>query len=158
MNQENSLPGIQSGLESENRVFRKTSFRVDYAETDAMGVVYYANYLVWFERGRSAYMRQIGYPYTRIEEEGYLLPVAESHVRYRKSARYDDLVWIHTAITQMDRSAVRFEYQIRRDDGLLLTQGWTRHAFVDRTGRLTRIPDHIRKALTTIEQSFKEEE
>ncbi|PKK91550.1 MAG: acyl-CoA thioesterase [Candidatus Wallbacteria bacterium HGW-Wallbacteria-1] len=135
------------GTDREKIQFRQTSFRVDYAETDAMGVVYYANYLIWFERGRSSFMREVEYPYTLIEKEGYLLPVAESHVRYRKSARYDDLIRVFTAIECMERSSIRFVYEIRNSEDTLLAQGWTRHGFISRDGRLSRIPDHIRMAL-----------
>ena len=77
------------------------SYRVIYGDTDQMGVVYYANYLRWFERGRSEFLRHIGLPYSAIEKKGFHFPVAEVTCRYAQSARYDDLVQIETELTEL---------------------------------------------------------
>jgi acyl-CoA thioester hydrolase len=118
-----------------------TMYRVIYGDTDQMGVVYYANYLRWFERGRSEFLRQIGLPYSSIEQQGYNFPVVEVSCRYAQSARYDDVVRIETELSEIGRAALSFAYRILRDsDGAVLATGTTRHASVDNAGRVTRIP------------------
>jgi acyl-CoA thioester hydrolase len=118
-----------------------TMYRVIYGDTDQMGVVYYANYLRWFERGRSEFLRQIGLPYSSIEQQGYNFPVVEVSCRYAQSARYDDVVRIETELSEIGRAALSFVYRILRDsDGAVLATGTTRHASVDNAGRVTRIP------------------
>ena len=119
-----------------------TSYRVIYGDTDQMGVVYYANYLRWFEKGRSEFLRQIGLPYTQIEDSGCYFPVTEVSCRYFKSARYDDLITIATQVTSFGRATLNFEYAISREsDTSSLASGSTRHACVDTDGRIRRIPD-----------------
>jgi acyl-CoA thioester hydrolase len=85
-----------------------TSYRVIYGDTDQMGVVYYANYLHWFERGRSEFLRQIGLPYAVIEQQGFHFPVVEVSCRYTQSARYDDVIRIETQLTEVGRAALSF--------------------------------------------------
>ena len=124
------------------------TFRVRYAESDQMGVAYYANYLVWFEMGRSEYCRELGYPYTRIEEEGFVMVVAEATVRYRSPARYDDELIIRTTMPEIRSRVCRFHYEIfRKGSGELLAEGETVHVIVDKeTGRSTRMPDRYLEA------------
>ncbi|HEY7321467.1 MAG TPA: thioesterase family protein [Candidatus Binatia bacterium] len=118
-----------------------TSYRVIYGDTDQMGIVYYANYLRWFERGRSEFLRQIGLPYTQIEGRGYYFPVTEVSCRYFKSARYDDLITIATQLKSFGRATLHFEYRISiESETSFLALGWTRHACVNTDGRITRIP------------------
>jgi acyl-CoA thioester hydrolase len=118
-----------------------TSYRVIYGDTDQMGVVYYANYLRWFERGRSEFLRQIGLPYTMIEGQGVHFPVVEVTCRYIQSARYDDEIEIHTELVELGRASFAFTYRLYRTaDQSLLATGTTKHASVDRSGRITRIP------------------
>lgn len=114
--------------------------RVTYSETDRMGHVYYANYLVWFEIGRNEYLRSIGQTYRDWEERhGTFLPVASCWIDYKKSAQYDDLVRIETEVTKLTRAAITFTYRIFNDStSELLAEGGTRHAFVDREGRIAR--------------------
>jgi acyl-CoA thioester hydrolase len=113
---------------------------VIYGDTDKMGVVYYANYLRWFERGRSELLREMGTPYAAIEERGMHFPVAEVSCRYFKSARYDDLILIETRLTSVSRASLTFAYQIRREaDATLLACGSTKHACIDNQGRISRI-------------------
>jgi acyl-CoA thioester hydrolase len=125
-----------------------TSYRVIYGDTDQMGVVYYANYLRWFERGRSELLRQIGLPYETIEREGFHFPVAEVNCRYVQPARYDEVINIETELTAIRRAILIFNYRIvRKADETLLAEGSTKHACVGRSGRLTRIPAGLTVAL-----------
>lgn len=118
-----------------------TNYRVIYGDTDQMGVVYYANYLRWFERGRSEFLRQIGLPYANIEAAGFHFPVAEVTCRYAQSARYDDVVEIATALAELSRVYLLFEYKIFRQAGrVLLATGSTKHACIDCEGQVKRIP------------------
>lgn len=123
-----------------------TRLRVIYGDTDQMGVVYYANYLRYFEAGRNELLRRLGVNYRSFEEaEGRLLPVVEVAVRYRRPARYDDELAIHVAIPRVARASLTFVYAIRRvADGEELVTGQTVHACVDAAGKLARIPDAIR--------------
>ena len=125
-----------------------TSERVIYGDTDHMGVVYYANYLRWFEKGRSEFLRQMGLPYKTIEEQGLHFPVTEVSCRYSKSAHYDDVITIATQLTSVGRATLTFDYAIsREDDGLSLASGSTRHACIDTDGRITRIPSALAERL-----------
>ncbi len=112
----------------------ETRLRVRYAETDQMGVVYYANYLVWFEVGRSELMRQRGLDYKQMEiEEGCLMAVVEATARYKAPARYDEELIIETTVTGVRGPVVRFSYRVlRAKDGLLLCEGETVHVVVGR--------------------------
>src|SRR5512132_2314735 len=91
-----------------------TTYRVIYGDTDQMGIVYYANYLRWFERGRSEFLRQIGLPYSNIEHQGFHFPVTEVNCRYGNSARYDDVIQIETGLVELGRASLSFAYQITR--------------------------------------------
>lgn len=125
------------------------SYRVIYGDTDQMGVVYYANYLRWFERGRSEFLRQMGVPYSTIEAQGLHFPVTEVQCRYAQSARYDDVVVIETVLIELGRASLLFRYRITRqaDDALLAT-GSTQHACIDGAGRVSRIPKDLQGVLT----------
>ena len=125
-----------------------TSYRVIYGDTDQMGVVYYANYLRWFERGRSEFLRQIGLPYANIEAAGYYFPVAEVTCRYAQSARYDDIIEIATQLVDQSRVYLVFEYKISRQvDHHILATGSTKHACIDREGQVKRIPKMLADAV-----------
>jgi acyl-CoA thioester hydrolase len=126
-----------------------TFYRVIYGDTDQMGVVYYANYLRWFEIGRSEFLRQLGTPYGSIEMRGTHFPVAEVTCRYLKFARYDDLVTIETQLTSVARASLIFGYRIlRSSEDVLLAVGSTKHACVDGQGRVIRIAQDLRKLLS----------
>jgi acyl-CoA thioester hydrolase len=121
-----------------------TSYRVIYGDTDQMGVVYYANYLRWFERGRSELMRQLGRPYKSIEKQGFHFPVTEVSCRYLSSARYDDLILIQTQLTAIKRASLSFSYTIlKQSDRSPLAVGSTKHACIGADGRITRIPSAL---------------
>jgi acyl-CoA thioester hydrolase len=119
--------------------------RVRYAETDMMGVVYYANYLVWFEVGRTDLLRASGWSYREMETEGYALPVIDAQCTYRESARYDDEIEVRTVGSMMSPVRVQFSYEVvRAADGAVLATGSTVHATLDRRGRPCRLPDRVR--------------
>jgi acyl-CoA thioester hydrolase len=126
-----------------------TRLRVRYADTDAMGVVYYANYLAYFEVGRVEFLRAAGADYRAIEDDGLIAAVTRADCRYLAPARFDDLLEIHTRTANIGRASMRFEYEIQRQsDSALLAHGFTEHALLDRsTLRPTRLPASIRQAI-----------
>ena len=126
------------------------SLRVRYAESDQMGFAYYANYLVWFEVGRTDWLRQRGVTYRSLEEKGYLLPVTEAHCRYLASARYDDLLFVCARATRLTRVQLRFEYRILHESGGTLAMGHTEHCFLSREGRPVRVPPEVRSLLRDV--------
>jgi acyl-CoA thioester hydrolase len=123
------------GLES------RAAVRVRYADTDQMGVAYYANHLVWFEIGRTEFVRLLGFTYRQMEKAGAFLPVVTVTVNYRAPAHYDDLLEVRSRVSKLSHVSISFEYEIVRrepDDGLTIATGSTRHAFIDRSGRLLK--------------------
>ena len=127
---------------------RRTRLRVRYADTDQMGVVYYANYLVWFEVGRTEWLRETGWSYREMEHEGVALPVIEAHCEYRQPLRYDDELEIATRAALMTPVRIRFDYDITRaSDGARAVTGYTVHAAVDADGRPCRLPARVRDLL-----------
>jgi len=128
---------------------RRTQVRVRYAETDRMGVVYYANYFVWFEVGRTEWLRQTGWSYREMELDGVALPVIEAHCEYRQAARYDDEIEILTRATLVTPVRIRFDYQlVRLADSVAAAGGYTVHAALDRNGRPCRLPERVRALLS----------
>jgi acyl-CoA thioester hydrolase len=119
--------------------------RVIYGDTDAAGIVYYGNYLRWFEVGRAELMRRKGFSYRDVmDREGVLLPVIEAGATYHASARYDDVLRIHSEIREVKGVRLTFGYRIEREDGALLVTGHTVHAFTGREGRPVRPPAAFR--------------
>jgi acyl-CoA thioester hydrolase len=122
--------------------------RVIYGDTDQMGVVYYANYLRYFEFARSEYFRAKGGSYRELEKQGKHLPVVEVHCAYKAAARYDDVIVIRADVTELKRASFTFTYEIRRAaDERLLCTGTTLHACIDRDGKPVRIPDEVAQAI-----------
>ena len=123
--------------------------RVYYADTDHEGVVYYANYLRWFEIGRTEILRQCGYDYSDIEKKNIIVPVVEVKCNYNDSARYNDMIIIESSIDRIGNSSMKFNYKIiRKKDEKLLAEGYTINVFVDRkTMKSIKIPEELRKAL-----------
>ncbi len=118
--------------------------RVRYAETDKMGVVYHANYLVWFEVGRTDLLRHHGWTYRDMEADGFGLPVIEAHCCYRRPARYDDDLDIRTTGRLISAVRLRFDYSVvRAADETLLAEGYTVHASLDPQGRPRRLPPQV---------------
>jgi acyl-CoA thioester hydrolase len=114
-----------------------------------MGVVYYANYFVWFEVGRTDLLRDAGWSYRDMEADGYRLPVLEANCCYRQSARYDDELDVRTTGALLSPVRVKFLYDVVRPiDDVLLATGYTVHASLDRDGRPCRLPDRVRQLLT----------
>ena len=112
-----------------------------YAETDKMGIVYYANYLVWFEVGRTDFLRGRGWSYREMEDDGLSLPVVEAGCTYRRPALYDDELEVRTTGVLLSPVRVRFDYQVVRPaDAVTVAEGHTVHASLDRTGRPARLP------------------
>lgn len=124
---------------------RVATVRVLFADTDAMGIVYYANYLRWFETGRVELLRRMGMEYRELTSRGIHLPVTEAAVRYLLPARYDDLLEVHAEIGEPGRASVSFRYRIVRNDGAVLTEGSTVHAFTDGAGKVVRVPPGFRE-------------
>ncbi|MCS7462587.1 acyl-CoA thioesterase [Paenibacillus doosanensis] len=114
------------------------TIRVRYQETDQMGVVYHANYLNWFEIGRTELIRSLGMPYQTIEECGLLLPVIDAELKFRQPAKYDDIVTIRTRVEEYTHLRMQFASEIRRGEELLVTGG-TRHIWLNRDWKPTRI-------------------
>jgi len=126
-----------------------TELRVYYADTDHEGVVYYANYLKWFEIGRTEILRQYGFDYSAIEKQDLIVPVVEVKCNYNESARYNDLIIIKTTIENIGNSSIKFHYEIiRKSDNKLLAEGYTVNVFVNtKTMKSTKIPNDLRKVL-----------
>ena len=136
---------------SDEAAFNVTPYRVIYGDTDKMGVVYYANYLRWFERGRCEFLRQSGTPYGEIEARGIHFPVVEAHCHYAKPARFDDLVLIETRLNLLSRATLIFGYRILREgESQLLAAGSTKHACVDGAGKVIRIPIDLVRTLEQV--------
>jgi acyl-CoA thioester hydrolase len=122
-----------------------TVARVRYADTDKMGVAYYANYLVWFEVGRGEWLRARGSSYRELEDRGIVLPVIKASCEYRRPLRYDDEVKIVTRGVLLSPVRVEFHYSIaRRPDGAVVAAGRTTHAATDASGRPMRLPEDVR--------------
>jgi len=118
--------------------------RVIFGDTDAAGIVYYANYLRWFEVGRAELMRRKGFSYLVTMERGVLLPVIEASASYQAPARYDDVLRIYAGIRDVRGVRLTFGYRIERDDGVSLVTGHTVHAFTGLDGRPVRPPAEFR--------------
>ena len=128
-----------------------TTYRVIYGDTDAAGVVYNANYLRYFEIGRTEMMRAWALPYRAIEELGCVLPVTESYLRFKAPAAYDDLLTIETSLVEVTRVSCRFHYAVSRcvdERSTLLVKGFTVHACVNRQGKLTPFPAVVLEKIT----------
>jgi len=106
----------------------ETEIRVIYADTDAMGIIYHTNYIKWFEAGRNEFLRQIGYPYSRLEKEGIWLPVAAVTCEYKSPGKYDDILLIRSWVKSLGAATVVMAYEIlRKETGELLVIGTTKH-------------------------------
>lgn len=126
-------------MPDDEKISYTTTQRVRYAETDAMGVVYYGRYFTFFEVGRVELLRSRGYSYRELEEEGTLMPVIEATCKYSKPLRFDDLFHITTMIGEIGRARVSFDYRITDAEDNLLAEGRTRHACVNPEGKPIRI-------------------
>ena len=123
--------------------------RVRYADTDQMGVVYYANYFVWLEVARTEFLRSLGVDYRSIEKEKRLaLPVVEAYCKYRAPARYDDIIVIKAKASRVKNSTLRFDYKLfNKENNALLAEAYTTHVFIDSERRPVRLPEKIKNVL-----------
>lgn len=140
-----SGPAPWSEIHAEARV------RVRYAETDQMGVVYHANYLVWFEVGRVEILRSLGLSYKQFEAEGFMIAVVEATARYKSPARYDDEIAVRTRISALRGSLMKFAYRVVRvEDETLLCEGETTHIVVDKAMTKAALPERYRLAFQAL--------
>lgn len=123
-----------------------TQFRVRYAETDQMGYVYYGNYAMYYEVGRVEALRQLGFVYRELEEQGVMMPVIESNFRYLKPARYDELLTVEVTIPKMPTAKIIFKYKVMNEAGELINSGETTLVFIEiASGKPKRIPGILRE-------------
>ncbi len=123
----------------------EVNLRVRYQETDQMGVVYHANYLVWMEVGRSEYMRKLGMPYTTFEKNNIYLPVIKAYCEYKSPAFYDNIIRVVTRVASLKELKITFNYTIFREEEkkqILLASGETEHAFVNNLGKPQILKKH----------------
>ena len=121
-----------------------TTHRVRYGDTDKMGFVYHANYFRWFEIGRSEMFRHLGIPYKSLESKGFFLPLSEVHCKFNSPSQYDDILLIETSLNPGIKAVMKFDYRIFSADGKkILAKGYTKHACVDRNGRVMRPPKFL---------------
>ena len=130
-------------------VWHESEIRVRYAETDKMGIVHHSNYLIWFEAGRSDLCRARGFSYTEMEErDDALMVVAETYVRYKSPAYYDDLLQVRTRVAEVRSRSIRFVYEVvRASDGALIAEGETLHLVTDGSKKVKQIPDSYKALL-----------
>jgi acyl-CoA thioester hydrolase len=119
------------------------TIRVRYAETDRMGLLHHANYLVYFEQGRTELLRSSGLAYKDLEDQGYLLVLTKIEVRYRSPARYDDILTLRTTVVRTTAVRIDHKYELLRD-GILVAEGSSTLGCVDRDGRIQALPDYLR--------------
>jgi acyl-CoA thioester hydrolase len=128
----------------------ETTLRVRYAETDAMGIVYHTNYIIWFEVGRGEYLRQKGGDYGEFEAAGFYLPVTEVDARFLAPARYQDVVVVRTSMQELRSRSITFYYEVvMQETGHVLATGHTKHFCTDREGRVRRFPQEARDFLVS---------
>ncbi len=145
-----------SGLTTDNRNrqllmdgWHETEVRVRYAETDQMGIVHHANYLIWFEAGRSDLCRAKGFSYKEMEkQDDALMVVAETYCRYKSPAYYEDVLTIRTKVGEIRSRSLRFFYEVyRASDDVLVAEGETNHVVTDHEKNIKRLPEHYRALL-----------
>jgi len=132
---------------SEGTTTRNFTLTVRYAETDAQGVVHHANYLTWFEEGRSEFLRQQGCYYSEMERDGFFVIVAQATVDYRAPSYYEDRITIATTLVKGRGRILEFTYEATNQDGVLVAEGRTRHLVLNRERRLVSMPERFRQLL-----------
>jgi len=137
----NVFPAIDPGKSATT-----TTLRVRFCETDLMGIVHHATYLVYFEAGRVEWLRRRGITYADWTARGVQVPVASAELQYRAPSRFDDVLAIETTLTKLRAVSLDYTYRIRRDD-TLVAEGFTRLACIDMSHKLLRIPEEIREML-----------
>ena len=132
---------------TESDGWHETKIRIRYKDTDRLGVVYYGNYLTFFEVGRAELMRSLGMPYSKLEAEGLSLVVTEAAAKYHGNVGYDALIAVKTAVSEARGARVRFEYRVLSEEGSLLVTGHTVHACVNPGKKPCRIPSELKALL-----------
>lgn len=159
--------------ETLTEVWFMCKLRVRYQETDQMGVVYHANYLNWFEIGRTEFIREMGFPYRDIEKLGLLLPVTSAELQFKQSAHYDDLIRVYVRVNHFTPLRIEFEVQVRRDldqdqdltsrgllnkgdklQGELLVKGMTKHVWINTTWKPVRIDKEAPEIYTVLKDLY----
>ncbi|MFO7768197.1 MAG: thioesterase family protein [bacterium] len=139
---------LDPGPVREGEVVGVEEVRVRYAETDAQAVVYHANFLEYFEVGRTGWVRDAGFPYTGLEADGFALVVAEAHMRFMRPARYDEVLRIETRLSELRTRSCTFSYRVLRErTGEALVEGWTALVCLGPEGRAVPIPDRLARAM-----------
>ncbi len=147
-----------NAFEFPKKIISNTIMRVTYRDTDQMGFVYYSNYLVWFEIGRTELLRRCGKSYNLIEKEGIILPVRYSDCEYIKSFKYDELVRIETIIEELTKISMTFKYNLYfYPDNILYASGSTKHIFITPEGKVQRAGDKIFEILKSCQEKVIED-
>ncbi len=129
----------------------KIKIRVSYADTDQMGVVYYARYLEYFERGRNELFRELGLPYCELENQGIMLPAIEAHCEYKRGAKYDEVITVKTFLKKFQGVRIRMDYEIFDEENTPLVTGYTVHTFVNTQGKVMKPPKNFIKIVKEVE-------
>lgn len=125
-----------------------TQIRVRYAETDQMAYVYYGNYAMYYEVARVEALRALGFSYSELEKEGTMMPVHENYSKYHNPAKYDELLTIKVSIPEIPKARMRFEYEVRNEEQVLINEGMTSLVFINmKTNKLTKPPEKLVKVL-----------
>ncbi len=128
--------------------WHETEIRVRYAETDKMGIVHHSNYLIWFEAGRTEFCRERGFSYTQMEADDALMVVAETYVRHKSAAFYEDVITVRSKVAELRSRSIRFVYEIvRRSDDMLIAEGETLHIVTNSSKKVRTVPDLYRRLL-----------
>ena len=132
-------------------MIHKTQIRVRYAETDQMGYVYYGNYAQYFEVGRVEFLRSNDYSYKKLEDEGVMMPVVEMNIKYKRPAKYDDLLTVQSSIVEFSSKRVVFKQEVYNENEKILTEGTVELAFVDsNTMRSRNCPENLDKLFSEL--------
>lgn len=124
-------------------MYSETKFVVRYAETDQMGIVHHSNYPIWFEAGRTEFIRSLGLPYSTIEEMGFMLPIIELKCVYKGAARYEDVVTVRTKVKELTKVRIAFSYEVyKENEGNIITSGETIHVWTDKQLKPLNIEKH----------------
>jgi acyl-CoA thioester hydrolase len=125
-------------------IINKLKIRVSYADTDQMGIVYYARYFEYFEKGRTELLRQLGLPYSQMEQSGIKLPVISAYCEYKKGIKYDQIIIVKTSLSNPPTSRIRMDYEILDEtENEILAKGYTTHSFVNSQGRPIKPPKNF---------------
>ena len=146
---------MRGAIRAEDFAPVETSLRVRYSETDRMGIVYHANYIIWFEIGRTEYCRAAGVPYRAMEDAGVLILVTSVACTYRRSARYDDAISVRARMTELTPRGCAFAYEISGAAGVRFADGSTRHVFADVAGRPRRAPEELLRPLAQFREASR---